>query len=96
MRKKYYILFVVVILVILGGYKLITFMSAFVGDIYMHSEKYEIRTSSQRLIKSIDSFKENNTDYRLITTNENGEEIIFKIIILINIIMYFSILKTST
>jgi hypothetical protein len=78
MKKKHYILSVVVILVILGGYKLITFMSAFIGDIYMHSERYEIRTSSQGLTKSINSFKDNNTDYKLITINENGEEIAFQ------------------
>jgi len=78
MKKKYYLIFLVMILAFLVGYKLYTFTSAFIGDIYMYSEKYVIRDPSQQLIKSINNFKKNNVAYKLITTNKDGNETVFQ------------------
>ena len=73
-RGLFFLLFLVVIYIIY----ILIFAYNFTGDVYRNSEKYIVNIQDQELIKKINSFKEENKDLQLITTNEEGNEIHFK------------------
>lgn len=75
--NKVVIGFIIIILLFLG-YEYLSFVSGFSGNSYSNTEKYVVSLPYNDLKNRINTFKEENPQYFLITSNEKGEDIVYE------------------